>query len=243
MACHVASQLPMATKRVRTSTLTRSSQDSVSKKKPYYKRLPFYGKSLRFTGFPDQLAITHRYVAAPAFASVSGVMVSQVFSCNGLFDPYITGAGTQPLYFDQCAALYDHYTVTASRIYVTLTGAGNTATWQFYATVSLDDDNSSPYTAIVDLISDDATTWGIGGGVANNPLKLSASWKGSNIYGVKDLAGDTSLSGTATQNPTEQTFYRIAIQESAFTNSVTANSMIVIEYDTIWRERKEVAVS
>lgn len=46
----------------------------------------------------------------------SGAPGTHVFSCNGLFDPDITGVGHQPRGFDQMMALYDHYHVNAATI-------------------------------------------------------------------------------------------------------------------------------
>lgn len=43
--------------------------------------------------------------------SSAGVAAVQVFNLNSLFDPDRTGAGHQPRYFDQLAALYGRYRV------------------------------------------------------------------------------------------------------------------------------------
>jgi len=235
-----------AAKRARaasTTTLTVRTPAKVKARKSYVPRSPFRAGSYRRTGFPDQLMVTHKYVACVTKSSASGALAYYLFSANGLHDPDITATGGQPLYFDQCSAIYDHYTVMASRCKVLFSGQGSTSGPQVYCALGKDDDTNSNYTGISDFVSDDLTAWGLTGGVANNPLKLSASFDARKTYGIKDIPADSTMSGGAASNPAEQTYFRIAVQEAQFTNTVTVNLFVELEYDTIWRERKDVPIS
>jgi len=233
-----------AAKRPRAASTTTVTVRTPPKTKARAKaKLPFYGRNLRYTGFPDQLAITHKFVTTLSLSSASGIMANYIFSANGLYDPNITGTGGQPLYFDQCAALYDHYTVKASRCKIMLAGNGSVSGPQVYACLALDDDTNTNYTSVADLISDDVASWGLTGGVANKPLYLKAKWNAKKSYGILDAATDSVMSGTAAANPSEQTYYRFAIQEAGFSATATVNFLCEIEYDTVWRERKDVPIS
>jgi len=240
-------------KRARTSYSQASTQPASSQRsyrsravvrRPRPQRyLAFKGKNLRHTGFPDQLEVRHKYAAAYTLSSASGIFVSNLFSANGMFDPFITGTGTQPLYFDQLSAIYDHYTVTASKCTITAVGAGSTSGPGVYVAILQDDDTNTNYTNITDAIQDDVTSWGLTGGVNNAPLKLVKYFNASKAYGIKDVPGDSTMSGTGSSNPSEQHYFRICAQELAFTNTVLVNYTIEIEYTAMWRERKDVPTS
>lgn len=124
------------------------------KKKTYVKKKYVPKKMVRYNptrnivsvktglGFPKKMIMTHRYCANQSVQSSTGVMANYVFSCNGMYDPDITGTGGQPLYFDQMTAIYNHYTVIGSKVTIKVL-------------------NASPSTGIIGcgiLINDDTAT-------------------------------------------------------------------------------------
>lgn len=231
-----------AAKRARASSTTvtvRTPAKAKAVRASVPRPFSFKGKNPRYTGFPEQLAVRHKYVGAITLTSSTGLFTSTLFSANGMYDPFITGGGGQPLYFDQCAALYDHYTVMASKIRVTAAVNGSTSGPQVYVALITDDDTNTNFTNVADVISDDCKSWGVTGGVANKPLVLYQNFNATKTYGVKDIPGDSTMSGTSSANPSEQTYYRICMNECGFSTTATVNLMIEIEYDAIWRERKD----
>lgn len=70
-------------------------------------------------GAPNSIITTCRYVDTYTLTSTSGVTTSQVFRANGCNDPDYSGAGHQPMFWDQWKAFYDYYTVLGSKITVT----------------------------------------------------------------------------------------------------------------------------
>ena len=66
--------------------------------------------------------ITHKYTQTSSlqWTTPNANIVYWNFGVNCLYDPYLSVGGTQPLYFDQLAAIYSHYTVMKSRIKVTM---------------------------------------------------------------------------------------------------------------------------
>lgn len=67
-------------------------------------------------GFPEVLRTTLRYQDNYTLTSSSGSAAQNIFRLNSLFDPDYTGAGHQPLYFDQIAAIYGNYRVRYARM-------------------------------------------------------------------------------------------------------------------------------
>jgi len=226
-----ASTVTVASKRS-----SRPARSAVRVPRPF----TFKGLNLRRTGLPDQLRVKHKYVETYPLTSTSGAMGQFVFSANGMYDPNITGAGVQPLYFDQLAALYDHYTVVSSKC--TITCMQSSSAIPTICALVKDDDTGNVYASINGSISNDTTSWGYST-YNNPPLKLVKFYNSGRTYGVRDLAGDPTMSGTSAANPTEQTYFRFIIQSSDFTTTSSVNFTVEIEYDAIWRERKEVAES
>lgn len=67
-------------------------------------------------GFPDRIVTRLRYDQVGNMTTTGGSIVKQVWRANSVFDPDFTGAGHQPLYFDQFAAIYNQYAVIKSKI-------------------------------------------------------------------------------------------------------------------------------
>jgi len=93
------------------------------KARPYN---PMRGISVRKSdfGFPDTLTTKVKYADIFNVTGVSGTLGNAVFQLNSLFDPDLTGAGHQPMYFDQlCGAAgsapYARYRVKGASIKVT----------------------------------------------------------------------------------------------------------------------------
>lgn len=208
---------------------------------PRMKRMAIMG-----TGLPQRVMVRHRYVqqinivnSAPQGTSVFAI------SANGMFAPTIT-SGTpnphQPMYFDQYAALYDHFIVIGSKI--TFTVANNTgAAAGAYSFCALLDDNSS-------LLSNDALevseqTQGRNlitmAGNENDAKKITLKYSAKKMFGGSILSKD-ELQGSATANPSENSVFALVISGapgSGFNCYVTAT----VEYIAIWRELREVSQS
>ena len=111
-------------KRSATSTPSKTKKSKVAVAKRSYKRFYPVPRPLGqySSGFPKQLAMTHRYSQNVQYTHVGPNANSQYanFGTNCLFDPWLTYGGHQPLYFDQVAAIYQHYTVMKARMKVTI---------------------------------------------------------------------------------------------------------------------------
>ncbi len=103
----------------------------------------------------DKVTAKLRYV--DDIALDASTVVSHNFSCNGIFDPDITGTGHQPLLRDQYALLYGAYRVLSSKITVTLYGGTTTSTVPAVYGLFIDpgDDGTFSYATANAVIEDD----------------------------------------------------------------------------------------
>lgn len=79
------------------------------------------------TGFPSSLVTKLRYHEGMTFPSAAGVVSTNIFRANSLFDTNETGTGHQPMFFDQLTAVYARYVVKRSTIKVTFNPVTETA--------------------------------------------------------------------------------------------------------------------
>ena len=188
--------------------------------------------------FPKQLQNTLRFAETIQLTLTTG-LATYLYSCNGLFDPNVTGAGHQPLYFDQLAAIYDHYTVLRSRIKVTF---GTTATLvvpQLYS-IYVDDDTTVVANAVIGSERPGAVCKFVNP-LTDTPPTLYLNWDGKATFG-SDMMSDKDMQGTASSNPTEQSFYVIQQYDSGGITT-TPLMFVEMEFDVVWDEFVTVAAS
>jgi hypothetical protein len=167
----------------------------------------------------------------------AGAQVNYLFSCNGLFDPNVTGTGHQPLYFDQLMAIYDHYVVLNSKCTI-VTGGKGTSNGQLIA-LGIDDDGSPSASS---LLPERA------GYVFKNlndnsqPQTLNLAWRANVTFGVNPGDND-NLQGTSTANPAEVATYVLSLQNLAAPDSVTIYVNVTIDYYTEFFELASIAQS
>lgn len=193
------------------------------------------------TGLPQKVLVKHKYVETFTLTA-TGVPSSYVFRANSMFDPNLTGVGHQPMYFDQYAALYNHYTVIGSKITFQFTSADNVYP-PFQVACVLDDDGAQP-TPLADAVAEQT----LGSKVILMPsdstdtvrhltLKFSAK---KNFGG--SVVNNAGLRGNATTNPTEQMFYFFSITPRSGDNA-EVRCTASIEYIAVWAELKEQSQS
>lgn len=177
--------------------------------------------------FPKQLTNTVRYVDWLTFSFTSG-LGTYVFSANGLYDPNTTGTGHQPLYFDQLAAVYNHYTVLKSRIKVTF----NTII-PFMLSIKCDDDATPPSATYVALETPN-TKGGLYYAPGTGLPVLRESYDAEKVFG-KGVMAQEDLQGSSGANPLDGQFYQIQVYEPQLTTG-SMQLLVEIDYDVVWSE-------
>lgn len=198
-------------------------------------------------GFPRRLTQTHRYAQTGIIqGGASGAMATYNFRCNGMFDPDATGAGHQPMYFDQLTALYDHYCVIGAKIRVTFCIAESTPTVT---------QTRMPITVGVFINDDTTTTPGINGVLENSthkaksftlndgsPKTVTCKWSAKKTFGGSVL-GNSNMQGTATVNPAEEQFFTLFTDSAAVVEAIDVFYRVQIDYIAVWTELKDIASS
>lgn len=230
----------MTPSRTRTSnksgSLSKRTRYTSSKKKKYYTKNPV---AIRLGKQPIPKQLYNRLKYAETVNVPIGVtgLGSYLFSCNGMYDPNITGTGHQPMYFDQFTAMYDHYTVLKSTMKATVV-----ANTEGACIFSLGQDDDTTISAAFSY-----TIWerpGYQTKVVNAPVEPSntslwSKWDAKKVFGC-DPQSDPSMQGSSTANPTEQTYYVIYFDTLP---STTVTVLVEIWFDVVWDEYVSMVAS
>lgn len=192
-------------------------------------------------GLPKKVLVTHKYVESFSITGTTGAINLYSFSTNGLYDPNITGAGHQPIYFDQFSALYDHYCVIASKMVFKIMPS-NASQTPIKVAYFINDDTSLA-TSQVDAVAEQSLGKFIDiPAASNNTYTGRMKWGAKKFFG-KGVLSNTDLQGTSSTNPTEQSNFTLVIQALDGSSTVSCLVQVWIEYITVWKELKDVAQS
>jgi len=218
------------------STPAKRSRKFGTKKKPFKYSNASFAPLVRAPAsvsfgrqpFPKQLKNTLTYCETTTISCVVG-FGRFVISANGMYDVNISGTGHQPMYFDQCMALYDHYTVLRSRCKVQLC---NNFTKDLTYALILEDDTAGSST--VDELRERGAMTQYCGGNASSPPPVFCTYSAVQVFGPNPQ-GNPSLNGTSSANPTEVATYQFVLNDVA---SGTFNYTIqyAVEFDVVWDE-------
>lgn len=195
---------------------------------------------------PIKFACTFRYsepyLKLPAPADV--FLGTQVFSCNGLYDPYITGAGHQPAGFDQLMTMYDHYVVIGAKAIVTF--INNDTQDPMIVGIDVRDSVSAQFDSRVIIETGTAKYANISPrDSGQNQITMEYKLNPNKFLGRSHPLADPTLKGTTSANPTEGCFFHIfggnLDDQGTLGTEITFN--LCIEYQTILIEPKPVGLS
>lgn len=192
-------------------------------------------------GFPKKMMMTHKYTENATMVSTTGSLASFIFSCNGLYDPNITGTGHQPHYFDQMTALYNHYTVIGSRIKAKFILPNSTAV-PLSTTVYIGDDTTVPYNFVIQAAENSLAKHCVATSQQSKPLSCTKSWSAKKMFGGNPMS-KAELSGTSSSNPAEQSYYIFLCQPTDGFSTQTVYLDVEIQYIVLWTELKDISGS
>lgn len=194
-----------------------------------------YNRVRQVSGMPDRLNVMLKY--SDTTTHNTAFSASQTWALNGLYDPDITGTGTQPNGFDQFMAFYERYEVRASKIIYWLS---NNGTVQCQAVlypshdsvaVGVNTGSEQPYAKRIMLAGKDS-----------QPSKVF-----TNYITVKKLEGraidSVNFTGTSSSNPTSLKYWQFAIiSNDAISNLDVFTKQTIIYYCSFFR-RKSLSTS
>jgi len=189
-------------------------------------------------GFPARMKMVHKYCDSVAItiSAGGGLGYRYRFSCNGMYDPDKTSTGHQPMYFDQMTDLYNHYTVTGSKIDVTFVSA-NSCTVPVDVAICLDDDQTTPLSLMSEAREQKNAVYGFLPPGEDTPITLTKYWSAAKVFGGNPLSRK-ELSGDATANPLETTEYNLWVGTPA-SGPQTIYAQVTVTYFAVWDEIKE----
>ena len=171
-----------------------------------------------------------------------GQVGDYVFSCNGLYDPNITGAGHQPRGFDQLMLMYDHYIVLGAKIVVRFSNPNNASA--IMAGIAIRDQNTNDPNVLNweedSYIKKTVVSSNAGSAVAS----LAHSVNPNKFLSRSKPLSDPQLKGDVGNNPTEQAYFHVGMWplDGASNLSVCAFA-VQIEYIVAFIEPKIVGES
>lgn len=191
-------------------------------------------------GFPTscftQLKIEQAGVLNPGVAGINAI---EVFRANGLYDPYVTGAGNQPRGFDQWMTIYDHWYVKRSKIIVELHNGDSTN--EMVVGVAIRDDTTTEVTTN-EYAEQNAITKMLGRvGSSHNHAVITRYFNYAKQNFQKYVCEQNR--GTISADPQEQGFFHVFAGSPWGQDAANAYYTVKIIYDVLFTELKDVPPS
>lgn len=165
---------------------------------------------------------------------------NQVFSCNGVYDPDITGVGHQPRGFDQMIAMYDHCVVIGFK-FTAWVHPDDTSEGTM---IALRVKDSSTVTTVIDDIMEDRYVKLISLGSDNNSKRISLKCNPNKFLSRSKPLSDPDLKNSSASNPTEQAFLHVsAFSIHSGVDLSPLRGTARIEYTCVFFEPKQLAIS
>ena len=229
-------------KRSATSTLSKTKKSKVAVAKRSYKRFYPVPRPLGqySSGFPKQLAMTHRYSQHVQYTHVGPNANSQYANFERIaFWPMADLWGHQPLYFDQVAAIYQHYTVMKARMKVTI--VPNTVD-AYVSGILIDDDLTPAILTLDGMVEQPSAVFKTSQRDAE-VVTIYKNWDVKSAFTTNPLA-NPNLQGDAAANPVEtQAFIIFNRPVDQTVVSMQFNLYVSIEYDAVWTELRTMTMS
>lgn len=189
------------------------------------------------SGMPKVRRAKLRYSENISLTSTAGSTGVYTFRANFPYDPNETGAGHQPMSYDQWGQMYNHYVVVGSKITILQMSGGAAAT----ATISgvyLSDDTTLPYTTPNGFIEAKKGTWRTTTH-QRKPTKFSCNFSAKKFFSITDIKDNTGrLGALVSTNPTELAYFNIWFND--VTGATTTNDyQVVVDYIIQFSEPKD----
>lgn len=195
----------------------------------------------RSVGWPRSKKVVLTYVQQfTNNPGAAGSVTGSTFSCNGMYDPDVSGVGHQPLGFDQWMAMYDHYRVIRSKIQVDFTRKSGETT-NTICGLWIDDDNAAYPADPTALLEQPGCVYGILAHSSSAPLTLRRNWDAKEHFGK--AMWDDLRRGSAGAQPNDQMYFRMFVASADGGDGGDVEIMVTIEYEAVLTEQKTLTQS
>lgn len=194
--------------------------------------------------FPAKLNCTLKYIDTFRMGgTATGLPYDRVFRGSSVFDPDWSTPGHQPMYFDQIAPLYVHYTVWASTITVRAISHGNgnasgLGTGDGLILAIAATNSSSSALLLATVLERPKTKYALmGEGGKSYTVSNTGNYKVMSPKWNKDLLS------FVTGNPADNWFWHVYLDNVTPGQESVADIQIEIKYNCTFMERTPVAGS
>lgn len=180
------------------------------------------------------------YFESVAITGTASLAFAYSWSCNGCFDPNVSGTGHQPNGFDEMMKFYNHYTVVRSKCQLDVQNR-NSESIRVALSLSGSTTYSTDYQNIMEnglLVSTPLTYVGAQGSL----VTLKHSCDLAKFQGMKFVNDDSDMRGDTASNPAEQAYYQLTLWNALTATVPIVLADIYIEYDVLFTEPKKAAL-
>jgi hypothetical protein len=189
-------------------------------------------------GFPAQRNVSLAYVSRHRLTTSTGSVDVQQFRLNSLYDPDLTGAGHQPMGFDQWATYYNHYVVTKVAYEIEFVDTSSNIALQSTLAFHVSDDATIP--------TDLETLAELG-----SQISLASIYGATVIRGSVDVAEffrrpkgtitlDSELRSVVTDNPSDLIVGSIVSQTNSQASSGQVDVIVKLVFTSVFMEPKDL---
>jgi len=202
-------------------------------RKRYNKKKAKYNKPtttiVRSPGFADSLYVRLKYAETVQMNSGSAHYYTYAYRGNSLFDPNYTGAGHQPMYFDQYSAIYNRYRVMGCAIKINAINVSNSAA--AYLIIQSGTDTSLP-TDVTQLLEQSRAHITRTIPVASRyPVAIKSYVSTRKACGLnKKQIFDEDFSALVTANPAQLWYHNIMVQSVDGLTYPNVQLMVTLTY-------------
>lgn len=217
--------------------MNASTRSAAKRKRKSYRS---YGTQTRVprvlsnkTPLPVHLFTKTRYSEVISWDLAALALGTYTFRCNDLYDPNVTGAGHQPMGFDQLMGLYTKFTVLKSKITIKFNSDDTAVSTSYWFGVRKITTNTAP-TDFDEVVETDGTMFGgFNVGMGSLTLKNNYSLKGDN---PTSKWSDNDMWGLSSSSPSNLHHFQIAAQGAGTSNPGVVQMRVLIEYDVVYHD-------
>lgn len=175
----------------------------------------------------DKVYAKLTYVDQGSLTSTSGSCQTLQWVVNNLYDPYYTGVGHQPRFFDQLAALYERYRVFGALVEVTATGV--TGNHMIVLNAYPTEAGTTVINNCIEAVEQKLPYCVV---PADEKVVMRKYFSMAKIWGVnnKRIANDDVFSAAVTGAPSWRAFLDMSHQSFDASSTTAADYMIKITY-------------
>lgn len=189
--------------------------------------------NIRDFGFPDRYACKLKYTSTDTLSG-TGSTTQKVFRINSLFDPDLSGVGSQPLNFDQLAAVYNKYLVTAVDWECTFTNLNSTAA-NVVAVASDQTLSGSSFDSLTENKRAKMAALSINsGGLSTRKLKGHVSM--SDLHGQPNIDSDPDQYSIVSANPQDVAYLTLEAADFTTATTISVGVRTKIVYHCVFKE-------